>query len=543
MKSETAKKLTSLLNKGLDEGIPKDINKRWTKFLKVLTLALTGHEKLLEVQKEQHQTSKEVKSLITDHKKILEETGDFLKAMNKSIRSFSADQIDLYLRTEEISVKNLDKIKLPSFPKFFEIKNGEKLNKLISELVKVNKQASWVFITNRKVEDFIPVRLVVSSGKDGMGREKLRFTNKILADIRVGGDLRGDGKPVTKEVNIANTPIPVTDNGGSLTVDGVPQLTVVNAIDEVAFDLNAAAFSEVTAITNDYIFDSIVLNFSTVEVKTITITGQDGTILWGGNVDQTSDNKGYNTTAKHFNLIFNQAFNANDNITITITQFGSPGTVDVILKIREGSSTLGGSPVLGAGDSKIGAVESVDPSDVTRRGEFDSKSKVPVFIDIEHSRIHGGNAYKVDKKITGTVLDLAFKVPSGIKRMHLIFQWAVESKAHIEVYEGRTWDPSTGSQLTIFNRDRNSANTSQVQEDTTGSFAANMAVVQDPTNQSGGTVIHDEYSWSDKKQTIRSRDIAEFILKNDEVYIVKLTSDDGSKGLHLTLHWYENTDE
>ncbi len=71
-----------------------------------------------------------------------------------------------------------------------------------------------------------------------------------------------------------SNPLPVT--GG---------LIVTNAIDQIAFDLNASAFSEVTSISNDYIFDSIELNFSTAESKTITITSADGTILWCGSVD------------------------------------------------------------------------------------------------------------------------------------------------------------------------------------------------------------------------------------------------------------------
>lgn len=133
-------------------------------------------------------------------------------------------------------------------------------------------------------------------------------------------------------------------------------LSVVNAIDSIAFDLNSSSFSETTNISNDYIFDSVLLNFSTNEVKTITITGPDGTILWGGTVDTTAANLGFNTTKQNFNLIFNQAFNANDNITVSVTQFGSAGTMDCILKIIEGSSTLTGSPVLGAGNEIIGRV-------------------------------------------------------------------------------------------------------------------------------------------------------------------------------------------
>lgn len=196
-------------------------------------------------------------------------------------------------------------------------------------------------------------------------------------------------------------------------------------------------------------------------------------------------------------------------------------------------------PISGSG----GTTCLTDPSDGSRLAEFDNKFKIPIFINLEHHEIHEGDSYIADKEVTAASLDLAFKVPAGTKRMHLIFQWAAESKAHVEIYEGRTWTAGTGSTVTIFNRDRNTPKSSQVQEDTGGSFVANMAVIQDPTGQAGGTIIHDEYSWSDKKQTVRNRDVAEFILKNDETYVVKLTSDDGAKGLHIALHWYEHTDE
>lgn len=114
-------------------------------------------------------------------------------------------------------------------------------------------------------------------------------------------------------------------------------LSVINAINEAAYDLNASAFSEVTAITYDYILDNIELNFSTAEVKTITVTSFNGTILWGGSVDTSSSNLGYNTIKKHFSLNFGMAFNDGENITVAVTQFGSAGTMDCILKIKKGN--------------------------------------------------------------------------------------------------------------------------------------------------------------------------------------------------------------
>lgn len=131
-------------------------------------------------------------------------------------------------------------------------------------------------------------------------------------------------------------------------------MAVNNAIDSTAFNLNAAAFSAVTAISNDFIFDSIEFNFSTAEAKTITITSSDGTILWGGAVDTTAANQGYLSTARNIYLEFNRGFVANDNIAVAVTQLSSAGTMDCILKTRSGTDTLLGNPVLGAGANLFG---------------------------------------------------------------------------------------------------------------------------------------------------------------------------------------------
>ena len=154
----------------------------------------------------------------------------------------------------------------------------------------------------------------------------------------------------------------LTDTGGALDVNisasdvdlSSVGLQIENALDFTAFDLNAAAFSETTSQSLDYILDNIKLNFSTTESKTITITGPDGTILY----------KDTNTAKNVIISEMDMGFNANENFTVDVTVFSSAGTMDCLLKIKEGSSTLGGSPVLGAGDEVIGRVKISDGTDV-----------------------------------------------------------------------------------------------------------------------------------------------------------------------------------
>lgn len=159
------------------------------------------------------------------------------------------------------------------------------------------------------------------------------------------------------------------------------KLTVINSIEQIAYDLNDAAFSETTSIENDYILDSIEFNFSTEEVKTITVLSSDGTILWGGDVDQSSLNDGYNTTAKHLNLCFGQGFNGGENITITITQTSGACSADVILKTKQGAAGLTGNPILDP-SSKIQIVDS--NGDVW---ELESNGAMPVNIQDQNSQI------------------------------------------------------------------------------------------------------------------------------------------------------------
>jgi len=135
------------------------------------------------------------------------------------------------------------------------------------------------------------------------------------------------------------------------------QLTIANAIEETAFQLSSSAYAGTTSVSNDYILDSIELNFSSNEAKTITINSPDGTVLWGGNVDTSSLNKGYNTTSKHFNLVFNQAFSSDNNISVAVTQCTGSNLMDCIVKTKQGASSLGGNPVLANGTNTIGKVK------------------------------------------------------------------------------------------------------------------------------------------------------------------------------------------
>ena len=153
--------------------------------------------------------------------------------------------------------------------------------------------------------------------------------------------------------HVANVPLSqLTDSAGNpinpATEDSLAQLVmaITNAINEKAFDLNAAAFSETTNISNDYELDNVEFNFTTAALRTITITTADGTVILNepDNIDTS------------FAWVPSQeiAFNGGENLTVTVTQTGTACSMDCVLKVKQGSNTLLGNPVLGAGAELIG---------------------------------------------------------------------------------------------------------------------------------------------------------------------------------------------
>lgn len=178
----------------------------------------------------------------------------------------------------------------------------------------------------------------------------------------------------------------------------------------------------------------------------------------------------------------------------------------------------------------------------------DSMTGVNIGIAYAHHEIHGGSSFLVDHIEVGTGFSLCFKVPSGTKRVHMVIQWAAESKAEVSLMEGTGWDASSGSLVAIYNRNRNSGNSSILEENqSTGSFIANDSVILNPddigvSGNDAGVEIHHWEEWSDKKVTGRARGTSEWILENDQVYVAKFISNDAGKGGQVVLDWYEHTD-
>ena len=174
------------------------------------------------------------------------------------------------------------------------------------------------------------------------------------------------------------------------------------------------------------------------------------------------------------------------------------------------------------------------------------RNKVPILLN-SHNEIHQGDHYRCTANIptaTAAVLLIAFKSPTSTKLKHLFVEWWSESLAHLEILEAATWTTNTGTLINIYNSYRDSTNTSEMEEDKTATPAwqANMKMLQD-VSVPAGTVLAGwtEYAWAAKKIEADRRADDELIIKSNVQYIVRITSDDGNKGLGLSLNWYEHT--
>lgn len=187
-------------------------------------------------------------------------------------------------------------------------------------------------------------------------------------------------------------------------------------------------------------------------------------------------------------------------------------------------------------------------TNLNAKGDFDNLFNIPVVIDVQHHKIHKGNHFEVHVETgisSAASLACAFRVPAGNKRTHVVIDWKAEDKAHIEVLEGAIWSTDTGSVITIYNNNRNSTTTSQLEEDKTATpaWTAN-SVLKNPTGIIGGTALHTDYSYVVKQAGgATSLPRHEWILKNDETYVIKVTNDaGGNKLLGIVMHFYEHKD-
>jgi hypothetical protein len=241
-----------------------------------------------------------------------------------------------------------------------------------------------------------------------------------------------------------------------------------------------------------------------------------------------------------------------ENQTELLTRFGEvqpTPTADTLL--RRIKDLLTGIS-LAEGANVIGSNRIADPDNSSRLAAFDPIKKVILVQQTEHGHNHEGVSYErhIDSNnLPVTSLNVAFKTLSGTKLAHMLFGWASNDEIKFEIIEGASWTQGTGSLLDVINTNRDSSNTSVVILEDQGqpTFTATNKVIKDVTGIVGGTVIDPQFTYNAALgvSVIAETRFAlhEWILKNNETYIVRLTQTDGDCKMSINLHWYEHTNE
>lgn len=197
--------------------------------------------------------------------------------------------------------------------------------------------------------------------------------------------------------------------------------------------------------------------------------------------------------------------------------------------------------------SNLRQVVQFDPDDPTRLADFDTLFKIPVVIDVAHHEIHEGCAYKVSvfDSVMGIAdqLIIAFKTPAADKRVHLLMEFITLTGGLLSLVEGPTWDNTSGTLRTIFNRKRDLTG-SGLETDKGGAFSATNQILENPTTFAGGATIDTIIAHGQKNQFAGSgRDVNEWVLDPATQYGVVFTSVAASNQAQIWADWYEHEDE
>jgi hypothetical protein len=303
----------------------KDYEKKDIEYgLKHLILA----ERQIELLEKQYkgENVKEVEKSISELKPVLEKILE--KKPEKSIEVNNLKEV----------IEKLENVKgsftIEKKPKWYAPFTDSKIVKAIGDILRVE-------VINDKKKP-VPVQLLDKFGnpieKFGGGNLGASTVNKIKIQD-------GDSE-ILLDVGLDSS-----KNAAFVQSESLAQaMSVTNALDITGYDLNAAPFNQSTNVSTDYILDRIELNFSTAESKTVTITLPDGTKLY----EDTN-------TKQHIAIMeIGTGFNGSENIQVEVTQFGSAGTMDCIVAIKQGGGAVSAGASIPAGSETIGGVKSVD---------------------------------------------------------------------------------------------------------------------------------------------------------------------------------------
>lgn len=154
-------------------------------------------------------------------------------------------------------------------------------------------------------------------------------------------------------------------------------------------------------------------------------------------------------------------------------------------------------------------------------------------ITYEHHEVHGGSFYHAFYQLdlgNGATQDMLIVTPDTTKWGHFTWSVITELEATVYFYEGTTTS-ADGTSLTVFNRNRNSANT------------AGITAFHTPTVTGAGTALDTVVAGSGRTAGGNTRATNEWILDQNNKYMLRVTNNTANNNqVSMIVNWYEHTD-
>jgi hypothetical protein len=173
-------------------------------------------------------------------------------------------------------------------------------------------------------------------------------------------------------------------------------------------------------------------------------------------------------------------------------------------------------------------------------------------VDYPHHEIHHGESYhasfhNITASTDGHRSAIGFVTSATAKEMHLVVSGSASAPADIIIVEAPTIDDDTGTQMAIYNRNRNSSNTS-LTTDISAAPTANTVetyVEAELATLAGGTEV-EQFNMivGAGNQAVGgdSRGQEEWVLDQGVLYMIIITNNGANANDHeIHLNWYEHT--
>ena len=170
------------------------------------------------------------------------------------------------------------------------------------------------------------------------------------------------------------------------------------------------------------------------------------------------------------------------------------------------------------------------------KGHTDQESGARLTIETPHHEIHEGGSFCVCEAFeldTGVDREYLLVTPDTAKRIHMVISVLGSLDVDMDLYEETTLADGTG--ITARNRNRNASDSAAlvVTHTPTGSGDGNLLAATKIGSAAGGGPL----GGAGGEALAR----AEWLLKQNESYLLRVTSGSDGNRISLSLDWYEHT--